>query len=117
VGQSSVEQCSLRLAKLAPPQLAILSRQTKGVQRWLGQDIDLTARIPSDLIMAAAEVDPAISAAITPYVTMTGLPACLDPVEPLAHVVFATGWRPAASPGPTRSELAELIKTTPAEQI
>jgi 2-polyprenyl-6-methoxyphenol hydroxylase-like FAD-dependent oxidoreductase len=86
-------------------------------RRWSGQDIDLTTRIPSDLIMAAAEVDLAISPAITPYVTMTGLPACLDPVEPLAHAVFAAGWRPAPSPGPTRSELAELIKSTPADLV
>jgi hypothetical protein len=81
-------------------------------RRWSGQDVDLNARIPSDLIMAAAEVDPAISPAITPYVTMTGLPACLDPVEPLAHAVFAARWRPVASPGPTLTELAEVIKST-----
>jgi 2-polyprenyl-6-methoxyphenol hydroxylase-like FAD-dependent oxidoreductase len=81
-------------------------------RRWSGQDVDLNTRIPSDLIMAAAEVDPAISPAITPYVTMTGLPACLDPVEPLAHAVFVAGWRPVASPGPTRTELAEVIKST-----
>ena len=35
-------------------------------RRWSGQDVDLNARIPSDLIMAAAEVDSAISPAITP---------------------------------------------------
>jgi len=86
-------------------------------RRWSGQDVDLNTRIPSDLIMAAAEADPAISTAITPYVTMAGLPACLDPVEPLAHAVFAAGWRPAPSPGPTRSKLAKLIKSTPADLI
>jgi len=86
-------------------------------RRWSGQDIDLNARIPSDLIMAAAEVDPAISTAITAYVTMTGLPASLDPVEPLARAALAAGWRPAPSPGPTRSELAKLIKSTPADLV
>ena len=81
-------------------------------RRWSGQNVDLNARIPSDLIMAAAEVDSAISPAITPYITMTGLPACLDAVEPLAHAVFTAGWRPVASPGPTRAELADVIKST-----
>jgi hypothetical protein len=43
---------------------------------------------------------------------MTGLPVCLDPAEPLAHAVLAAGWRPLASPGPTRTQLAEVIKST-----
>ena len=84
-------------------------------RRWSGEDIDLTGRLPSDLIMTAAEVDPAISAAVMPYLTMTGLPSCLDPVEPLARAVYATGWRPAPSPGPTRAELVRLIGSTPVE--
>ena len=29
-------------------------------RRWLGADIDLTAKLPSDLIMKAAQVDPTI---------------------------------------------------------
>jgi 2-polyprenyl-6-methoxyphenol hydroxylase-like FAD-dependent oxidoreductase len=81
-------------------------------RRWSGEDIDLTTRLPSDLIMTAAEVDPAISPAVMPYMTMTALPSCLDPVEPLARAVYATGWRPATSPGPSRPELAGLIGST-----
>jgi hypothetical protein len=81
-------------------------------RRWSGEDLDLSARIPSDLIMAAAEIDPAIAPAITPYATMTALPSCLDPVEPLARAVYARGWRPAVAPGPTRADLAELIDST-----
>jgi len=84
-------------------------------RRWSGEDIDLTARLPSDLIMMAAEVDPAISAAVMPYLTMTAPPTCLDPVEPLARAVYETGWRPQPSPGPTRAELSRLIGSTPAE--
>jgi 2-polyprenyl-6-methoxyphenol hydroxylase-like FAD-dependent oxidoreductase len=84
-------------------------------RRWAGEDIDLSARLPSDLIMTAAEVDPGISPAVMPYMTMTALPSCLDAVEPLARAVYATGWRPATAPGPTRSELAELIGSAPVE--
>ena len=78
-------------------------------RRWAGQDIDVAGRIPSDLIMAASQVDPTIGKAITPYITMTGLPGCLDEVEPLARAVYAGGWRPPFSPGPTRRELVQVV--------
>jgi flavin-dependent dehydrogenase len=77
-------------------------------RRWDGGDIDLTDRLPSDLIMAAASQDSSIAPAIVPYITMQGLPSCLDAVEPLARSVFETGWRPPFSEGPTRSELAAI---------
>jgi len=35
--------------------------------RWEGGDIDLTKRLPSNLILEAAEADPAIASAIGPY--------------------------------------------------
>lgn len=76
--------------------------------RWAGEDIDLTCRLPSDLIMAAAQVDPSIAQVFGPFLTMDGLPSCLDPVEPKAKAVYETGWRPAFAPGPTRRELAEI---------
>ncbi len=77
-------------------------------RRWDGQDIDLTDRLPSDLIMAAASQDPSIAPSIVPYITMQGLPSCLDAVEPQARSVFETGWRPPFSHGPTRPELAVI---------
>ncbi len=79
-------------------------------RRWEGGDIDLTRRIPSDRIMAASERDPRIAESIGGYLSMTALPSCLDPVEPLAREVYATGWRPAYSPGPTRDELVDLVR-------
>jgi 2-polyprenyl-6-methoxyphenol hydroxylase-like FAD-dependent oxidoreductase len=79
------------------------------VRRWEGIDVDLDRPLPSDLVLAAVEQDPRIGAAAGPYLTMRGLPSCLDQVEPLAHAVYATGWRPAFSPGPSRAELVDLI--------
>ncbi len=79
------------------------------VRRWEGHDVDLERRLPSDRILAAAEVDPRIGAAAPGYLGMTRLPDCLDPVEPLARAVYATGWRPSYSPGPTRDELVEVV--------
>jgi len=79
------------------------------VRRWQGGDVDLTRRLPSDLILSAASVDPRIGRASPGYLTMRGLPSCLDPVEPLARAVYESGWRPAASPGPTRNELVDIL--------
>jgi len=80
------------------------------VRRWQGGDVDLTRPLPSDLILAAAQVDPRIRAAGPGYLAMVDLPSCLDPVEPLARAVYESGWRPTHSPGPTRDELVDLIE-------
>ncbi|WP_222266152.1 FAD-dependent oxidoreductase [Modestobacter marinus] len=79
------------------------------VRRWQGGDVDLTRRLPSDLILSAAQVDPRIAEASTGYLGMVDLPSCLDPVEPLARAVYESGWRPPRSPGPTRQDLVDLI--------
>jgi hypothetical protein len=80
------------------------------VRRWQGGDIDLTRRLPSDRILAAAEVDPRIGAAMGGYLTMLELPSCLDPVEPLARAVYESGWRAPYSPGPARDELVDIVE-------
>jgi 2-polyprenyl-6-methoxyphenol hydroxylase-like FAD-dependent oxidoreductase len=79
------------------------------VRRWQGGDVDLTRRLPSDLILLAEEQDPRIADASPGYLGMVALPSSLDPVEPLARAVYETGWRPAPSPGPTRNQLVDLI--------
>jgi hypothetical protein len=78
-------------------------------RRWEGGDVDLERRLPSDLILAAAERDPGIGSAIGGYLSMMELPSCLDPVEPLARAVYRSGWRPAFTPGPDRGELREVV--------
>jgi 2-polyprenyl-6-methoxyphenol hydroxylase-like FAD-dependent oxidoreductase len=82
------------------------------VRRWAGQDIDLSGQLPSDLIMAAANVDPEIGPYIGPYASMSTLPSSLDAVQSRAKDVYATGWRPPVPPGPTRDQLAELVRKT-----
>lgn len=80
-------------------------------QRWEGEGIDLGApRLPSDLIMEAGRQDPAIEQHIGGYAAMQALPASLDPAEPLARAVYATGWRPPYHPGPSRAELVEIVR-------
>jgi hypothetical protein len=60
--------------------------------------------------MMAGSVEPRIEEAAGAYLTMTQGPSCLDPVEPLARAVYAGGWRPTPTPGPTRDELAEVVR-------
>jgi 2-polyprenyl-6-methoxyphenol hydroxylase-like FAD-dependent oxidoreductase len=79
------------------------------VRRWEGGDVDLTRRLPSDLILAAAEREPAIRPATGGYLSMLELPSCLDVVEPLASRVYESGWRPAFTAGPTRAELRGIV--------
>ena len=59
--------------------------------------------------MEATKVDERISRAVEPYLSMQALPSVLDPVEPLARVVYQSGWRPAPAAGPNRRELAEIV--------
>ena len=84
---------------------------TDTVRRWQGGDVDVTRPLPADLILAAAAVDERIGASVPGYVTMLELPSCLDPAEPLARAVYESGWRPARSPGPSRDELVDVVRT------
>ncbi len=77
--------------------------------RFTGQDLNLDARIPSDVICAAAEVAPAIATAAAAYFAMLAPPDSLAPFEETARQVLRTGWRPPVANGPSRSELAELV--------
>ena len=84
------------------------------LRRWAGGDIDVTRRLPSDLIMEAVPADPSLMRVVGPYMAMEVLPTALAEVEPRAREIYASGWRPPAHPGPTRDELAELIARSPA---
>jgi 2-polyprenyl-6-methoxyphenol hydroxylase-like FAD-dependent oxidoreductase len=77
--------------------------------RWQGHDVDLSQPLPSDLVVAAAEVEPRLQPYVGPYAMMAALPASLTSVEPLAREVYRGGWRPAHAEGPGRDRLAEII--------
>jgi len=81
--------------------------------RWNGADIDADAPLPSDLILTAAEERPEIMASAGGYLSMAALPASLREAEPIAREVYASGWRPAYAPGPTRDELVEIVGAQP----
>jgi hypothetical protein len=79
------------------------------LRRWAGHDIDLTRRLASDRIVAAAEADPSLMHSVGPYLTMQALPTSLDAVEARARAIYASGWRPTPAEGPNAEELADLI--------
>jgi flavin-dependent dehydrogenase len=80
------------------------------LDRWAGLDVDLTRRLPSDLVMAAAAVDPRIGPALGPYLAMLAGPESLAEVEPLAAAVYRDGWRPPPAAGPDRDALAAILR-------
>ncbi|MGZ8747555.1 MAG: hypothetical protein ACXWZ2_11160 [Mycobacterium sp.] len=84
------------------------------VRRWSGGDVDLGHRLPSDLIVAAAEAHPRLTGAVTPYITMDALPDSLLPAEPWARQIYSSGWRPTPPEGPSRQELISVVSRTPA---
>jgi hypothetical protein len=86
-------------------------RDAELIRRWTGADIDLTRPLPSDLIVAATEADPALFPLVGPYLGMQALPSSLDAARPRAAEIYASGWRPPIPDGPTRDELADLIAT------
>jgi hypothetical protein len=83
------------------------------LRRLAGEDIDPEARIPSDVICAAAEADPAMWPAVRPFMTMQAPPASLDALADRARAVLRSGWRPPFTDGPGRDELAAAL-TEPA---
>ncbi len=79
------------------------------LRRLGGEDIDLEARIPSDVVCAAAQVDPAIRAAAGGFMSMEAPPLVLDSVQDKARAVLRSGWRPSWADGPSRDELAAAL--------
>jgi 2-polyprenyl-6-methoxyphenol hydroxylase-like FAD-dependent oxidoreductase len=82
---------------------------TQLARRWAGAGIDVTRPLPSDLIVAATEVDPGLFRAVGPYLQMIAPPSVLSTVEPEARAIYAGGWRPPVPEGPSRDELAALV--------
>ena len=79
------------------------------LRRFAGDGIDLDARIPSDVICAAAEVDPSFMPMVAPYMGMLALPGVLDPLQERTREILRTGWRPSLGTGPSRDELVGAI--------
>ena len=81
-------------------------------RRWAGGDVDVTRRLPSDLIVAASAAAPEIAVATEPFARMDAPPASLDSVEPTARQCYARGFRPPLPEGPSRDDLAEVCART-----
>lgn len=71
---------------------------------------ELPERLPGPLVLAAAEVDRTLWRDLGPYLSMDAGPESLAPAQERAHAVYASGWRPPPDPGPSRRELAALVR-------
>jgi 2-polyprenyl-6-methoxyphenol hydroxylase-like FAD-dependent oxidoreductase len=87
------------------------------LRRFDGTDIDIEARIPSDVVCAAAEADPGIRPAVGAYLAMQALPSVLDPFQDNARAVLRAGWRPGYADGPARDELADVLSRPRARHL
>ncbi|UXA16013.1 NAD(P)/FAD-dependent oxidoreductase [Mycobacterium sp. SMC-4] len=87
------------------------------IRRWAGGDVHLDRPLPSDLVVAAAAVDPVLRPAVSAYERMSALPSSLDAVQERARSVYATGWRPPSASGPTAAELAVLCQTVGGSEL
>jgi 2-polyprenyl-6-methoxyphenol hydroxylase-like FAD-dependent oxidoreductase len=79
------------------------------LRRWAGGDVDVTRRLPSDLVLEATKADRSLMEVAGPYMAMEVLPSALAAIEPRAREIFAAGWRPPPHEGPSRDDLAEMI--------
>jgi 2-polyprenyl-6-methoxyphenol hydroxylase-like FAD-dependent oxidoreductase len=77
--------------------------------RFRGEALDIDARLPSDVIVAAAQEDPAMMPVLVPFLAMATLPASLQDIEGAARAVLRTGWRPPYASGPSAPALAEVV--------
>jgi hypothetical protein len=78
------------------------------LERFSGQDIDVDAPLPSDVIIAAGQVDADMMPTIAMFMGMVIGPKELRSVEDKARAVLKSGWRPPYA-GPTAVELADLV--------
>jgi hypothetical protein len=80
------------------------------LRRFDGLELDLSERIPSDVICAAAEVDESLKPYVGMYLGMATGPDILDAAEQRTRELLAEGWRPK-TPGPTGAELADAVRS------
>jgi 2-polyprenyl-6-methoxyphenol hydroxylase-like FAD-dependent oxidoreductase len=78
------------------------------LHRFAGNELDLDERIPSDVICAAAAVEPSIGPLVGQYLGMLAPPAVLAPAETRVRALLAQGWRPEPV-GPTAADLTALV--------
>jgi 2-polyprenyl-6-methoxyphenol hydroxylase-like FAD-dependent oxidoreductase len=78
------------------------------LRRFAGEELDPGDRLPSDVICAAAAVEPSIAPLVGQYLGMLAPPSVLAPAEGRVRALLAQGWRPEPV-GPTPAELTALV--------
>ena len=87
------------------------------LSRWHGEPIDLTRRLPVDLLAAIGDADPSLVPMLAPYHLMAATSASLEPLRTRAQEIYASGWHPPEIPGPTHPDLVAAISDLSASQL
>jgi 2-polyprenyl-6-methoxyphenol hydroxylase-like FAD-dependent oxidoreductase len=106
LGETYADWCDAAMRPWVAEHMAI---DTGLARRWAGEDVFSDDRLPGDLVLAAAEQDPAIREYAGPWLSMDAGAESLEPARELARGVYATGWRPSYAEGPTRDELVAIL--------
>ena len=79
--------------------------------QWAGRPVTADGPVgPETLVAAAQQFHPEWMAVLGAYFGMAVAPAALDPIRAQVRKLIRDGWQPPEPPGPTRAELADLIR-------
>jgi hypothetical protein len=79
------------------------------LRRFAGEDVDVAAPIPSDIICSAAAADPSLSPVVGQYQGMLAGPDVLRSVEERVRQLLRSGWRPSLVGPPAAELIAPLV--------
>ena len=81
------------------------------LDQWSGRPVDPDGPIGLEVVVAAArDRHPEWFATLMPFFSMEVMPAALDPLRAAVREMVRQGWQPAEPDGPTRDQLADLVR-------
>ncbi|GAC1607733.1 MAG: FAD-dependent monooxygenase [Mycobacteriales bacterium] len=98
-------------ANIFPWYLDHVERDAAIVRRFAGEPLDLDGPLTADVIVDAAQHEPSLMSAVGPYLGMLQPPSSLAAAEQATRNLLRSGWRPPYAAGPTRDELADIVRT------
>lgn len=85
---------------------------------WAGQPVEPDGQIGVEALFSAAQYrNPEWMAVLVPYLGMAVMPSALDPLRAAVRRMVREHWQPAQPDGPTRDELAELVRANMAQPV
>ena len=105
------------VAQLKPWYDDHLAVDASTLRRWDRVRVEPDGPLTSDVVVAAAQVEPSLAPAVGPYLSMLAPPSSLAAAEPAVRALLRSGWQPGPDAGPTRDELVErLARSVPGQR-